>query len=323
MSALSPICWVMTEGIAGTENQCLGVAEAMGLTPIIKRIQLRAPWKQLSPWLSFGHGYALATGSDPITAPYPDIVIASGRKAIGMARYIKRQSPRTYVAILQDPRVNPVAFDLVVVPQHDPTRGTNVMVTRAALHRVTSQKLIAEAATFAGQFDHLPPTRVAVLIGGSSKHHQMTSDITQSLRDRLAALATRPDVGLMITASRRTGIENEQILREGLHGKNVMFWDGTGPNPYFAFLAAATHIVVTEDTVSMTSEALSTGKPVMTIALEGGGKRHGLFHGALQEQGFTRPFDGQLQTWSYPPLNDTLDVARKILDDLKTRQGQA
>lgn len=320
--SVSPLtCWVMTEGIAGTENQCIGVAEAMGLPPVVKRVKLRTPWKQLSPWLRFGHSCALASDSDRCDPPYPDVLIASGRKALGMARHIKQASGgKTYVAIIQDPRINPAAFDLVAVPQHDPTRGRNVLLTRTALHRVTPEKLAAEAAKFAGQFDHLPPVRVAVLIGGSSKRHTMTAEITKRLCERLAALAARPDVGLLITASRRTGAENEAILRNALHGDNIVFWDGQGANPYFAFLANATHILVTQDSVSMTSEALSTAKPVMTIALEGSSRRHALFHSLLQEQGFTRPFDGELQTWSYPPLNDTLGVAHRILDDLKTRQ---
>ena len=317
------ICWVMTEGIAGTENQCIGVAEAMGLTPVVKRIKMRAPWLQLSPWLRWGHSYALAADSDRVDPPYPDVLIASGRKALGMARHIKKASGgKTYVAIIQDPRINPATFDLVAVPQHDHTRGANVMLTRTALHRVTPQKLLSEAQKFKGQFDHLPATRVAVLIGGSSKRHTMTADITKRLAARLAALAARNDVGLLVTASRRTGAENEAILRQTLTGSNVVFWDGQGANPYFAFLDAATHILVTQDSVSMTSEALSTGKPVMTIPLEGSSRRHTLFHSLLQEQGFTREFDGTLQTWSYPPLNDTLAVAHKILDDLK-KQGRA
>lgn len=322
MTASPLTCWVMTEGIAGTENQCIGVAEAMGLTPVVKRVKLRWPWKQLSPWLRWGHAYALAPDSDRLDPPYPDVLIASGRKAVGLARHIKQASGgKTYVAVIQDPRCDLAGFDLVAIPQHDPTRAANVMVTRTALHRVTPEKLASEAAKFTGQFDHLPPTRIAVLIGGSSKRHTMTTAITQNLCAKLAQLAARPDVGLMITASRRTGTDNETLLRQHLQGKNIVFWDGQGANPYFAFLANATHILVTQDSVSMTSEALSTGKPVMTIALEGSSKRHGLFHSLLQEQGFTREFDGQLQTWSYPPLNDTVGVAHRILDDLKkTRQ---
>lgn len=323
MKKSSLTCWVMTEGIAGTENQCLGVAEAMGLTPVVKRIALRAPWLQLSPWLSWGHAFALAAHSDRIDPPYPDILIASGRKAVGLARHIKqRSSGATYVAMLQDPRVSPTAFDLVTVPQHDATRGENVLVTRAALNRVTPAKLAAEAQVFAGHFDHLPATRLAVLIGGNSKSHRLTAAITEKLCDQLLFMAAQGDVGLMVTASRRTGEANAAYLRTRLKGPHIVFWDGTGPSPYLAFLAAATHILVTQDSVSMTSEALTTGKPVYTVPLVGGSQRHALFHRLLQDQGLTRAFDGQLESWSYPPLTDTQTVAHRILDDLH-QQGRA
>ncbi len=307
-------CWIMSEGIAGTENQCLGLAEAMGLQPVIKRIKLRTPWRELSPWLHWGHGKALSADSDRLEPPYPDLLIASGRKAIGLARHIRAVSGgKTFTVIVQDPRIDPRHFDLVAVPQHDPTRGTNVVVTTAALNRVTPEKLAAEKALFTDRFDSLPPVRVAVLIGGNSRAHRLTTAITQKLCDDLLGLGADGKVGLLVTASRRTGAENAALLRERLQGPQIDFWDGTGPNPYFAFLAAATHIIVTEDSVSMTSEALATGKPVYTVPLKGGGKRLSLFHRLLQEQGFTRPFAGQLEAWSYQPPDDTLKVAHEIL----------
>ena len=46
-------------------------------------------------------------------------------------------------------------------------------------------------------------------------------------------------------------------------------WDGTGDNPYFAFLALADAIVVTEDSVNMVTEAAGTGKPVYVQELSG------------------------------------------------------
>ena len=39
-------------------------------------------------------------------------------------------------------------------------------------------------------------------------------------------------------------------------------WDGTGANPYFAFLHHADHVLVTEDSANMAAEAASTAKPV-------------------------------------------------------------
>ncbi len=306
-------CWIITEGIAGTENQCIGVAEAMGITPLVKRIKLRFPWKQLSPWLSCGHDKALAPDSDPIAPPYPDLVIASGRKSIGIAAHIRRASKdKTFVVQLQDPRIDPKNFDLVVVPQHDPTRGPNVLVTKAGLHRVTAAKLAAAKEKYQQHYSNIPHPRVAVLIGGTSKAHTMTPENAKLLAVQLLHLAESPNIGLLVTASRRTGEENAKLLRDTLQGPAIHFWDGVGDNPYFGFLALADYIIVTEDSVSMTSEALSTGKPVYIAALEGGAKRLDMFHKILQEQGYTRPFTGLLEKWSYTPPDDTQRVAEEI-----------
>lgn len=311
-------CWIITEGMAGTENQCIGIAQSLGIEPEIKRIKLKSPWKQLAPHLNFMSKYCLAEGSDDLSEPYPDLIIASGRKAVTPALYIKRASKgKTFVVQVQDPRCNPKKFDLVTLPQHDPTRGDNVVVTTGALHKLTNEKLEEAKKEFEKEIEHLPRPRVAVLIGGSSKHHRMTKEITDKLSEQLMGLK---DVGLMITASRRTGEENTKLLRDKLKGEHIYFWDNQGYNPYFAYMALADYIIVTEDSVSMASEAIFTGKPVYVIPLEGGARRNDLFHKLLREQGYTRPFTGELEMWSYDTPNDTKIVADAIKKRLERRE---
>lgn len=311
MTESKPTCWIVTEGIAGTENQCIGVAEALGLDPVIKRVKLKTPWKQLSPWLRWGMEHAFDADSSPIAPPWPDLVIASGRKSIAAALHIKGRHKKTFLVQLQDPRIDPGHFDLVAVPQHDPTRGKNVLVTVGAPNRITKEKLEAARKLWGDKLSRVPEPRVAVLIGGSSKAHSMAKSNAEALAQQL--LAIRDKCGLMITASRRTGEENAALLREKLDGHDrVFFWDGTGDNPYFGLLAMADYLIVTEDSVSMTSEALCTGKPVYIAALEGGARRLDLFHKILQEQGYTRPFTGVLESWSYAPPEDAKKVAAEI-----------
>ncbi len=313
-------CWIITGGDTGTENQCIGLAEALGLTPEVKRLKLRAPWRQLSPWLRLGFGCALDTDSARLDPPYPDLLIASGRKSIAAALHVKKKTGgKTFLVQLQDPRFSPQSFDLIVAPQHDPARGPNVVVTTGATHRVTEEKIKSEMEKFKDTLEQLPHPRVAVLIGGASKGHRMTQAITEKLTAQLLALAKEQNASLMITASRRTGAENAKLLRATLAGDNIYFWNGEGDNPYFALLGYADHIVVTEDSVSMVSEALSTGKPVHIAPLEhapGGAARHDLFHKMLHDQGYTRPFTGTLEAWSYAPLRDTLNVANEIRNRL-------
>ena len=301
-------CWVVTEGLAGTENQCLGVAEALGIVPEVKRIELRQPWKSLSPYLGFEQNWSF---SPVLTGPWPDLLLASGRKSIAASRYIKKASGgKTFTVQIQDPRIFPKQFDLVAVPAHDPTRGENVIVTTSAPNRVTPKKLETAKAEFS-QFGKLSTPRVAVLIGGSSKAYGMTSEITR----RLAAQLKNIDASLMITASRRTGAENEAILRRELG--NHYFWNGQSENPYFGLLAWADFILVTADSASMLSEACTTGKPVYMIPLEGGHPRIDKLHENLKQSGCLRDFDGNLEGWLYEPLNDADLIAHEIRKHIK------
>jgi hypothetical protein len=309
-------CWVVTEGMAGTENQCLGVAAALGLSPDVKRIGLRQPWKALSPFLGVE---CACTFTPALEGPWPDIVLASGRKSIAAARYIKKQSNgQSLIVQIQDPRISPRHFDIVAVPAHDPTRGGNVIVTDGAPNRITDETLAAAKDKSAPLFSSLPSPRIAVLIGGSSKAHSMTPAIARDTGEKLAQLARTQNAGLMITASRRTGDENMKALRDALAGTNAFIWDGAGDNPYQGMLAWADYILVTSDSVSMISDAGTTGKPVYMIPLEGGSARFEKFYRGLMDKGVVRVFDGTLENWHYTPLN----AARQIADEIRKRLGQ-
>lgn len=310
-------CWVITEGIAGTENQCLGVAERLsmqaGISFEVKRISLRQPWKALSPYIGFEQRWSF---SPSLIAPWPEIVIAAGRKAIAAARYIKRQSPSTYIAFIQDPRVPCPDFDLIAAPAHDGVSGDNVMQTLASPNRITEQKLEGAVKPFAHLKDIKQP-RIAVMIGGKSKAYDITPDMMRAICKTLKSTGH----GLMITASRRTGAENLQILHDEMADyPDAYIWDGSGENPYFAFLAWADMILVTADSASMLSEACSTGKPVYIIPLKGHHPRIAALHRNLIDHGAARIFSGKIESWTYEPLNDAQNVADRILKSRESKQ---
>lgn len=301
-----PSCWIVVEeGLIGTENQCLGVAQALGVIPEIRRIRLREPWRSFSPWLGGAQSWSFRP---PLCPPWPDILIASGRKSIAASLYVKKKAGgKVFTVQIQDPRIDPKRFDLVAVPAHDPTRGDNVVVTTAAPNLITEQRLEEACHRFSFLMG-LPRPRVAVLIGGSTKVFSLTAGVARGLAEKLGAIKG----GLMITASRRTGAENTLYLRKALEGKKTYFWDGKGENPYMGFLAWADAIVVTSDSVSMLSEACTTGKPVYMIALEGQSQRLGSFHKSIIDKGMVRLFEGKIEEWAYAPLDDAGLVAREI-----------
>lgn len=315
--ARPPSCWVISDGKAGIEIQCRGLAEALGFEPVIKRIKIRAPWRWLPPRFWRDPLAALQVegngGGDRLMPPWPDVMIGTGRLAVGPNLAIRRASGgRTFSVQVQDPKVALDNFDVVVAPAHDRLRGPNVIETRGSLHGLTDAKLAAAAARFAAAVEHLPRPRVTVLIGGNSRTHRLTRRNARNLARDLARLARESGAGLLVTPSRRTGPETLAILREGLAGLPTAFWDGSGENPYLGYLALADAFVVTGDSVNMICEAAFTGKPVHIAEITGGTPKFRRFHRAMREAGVTRPFEGVLGRWSYEPLNETVSVAAEI-----------
>lgn len=295
------------------ENQCLGLAEALGANAVIKRIKPRFPWRFLAPQLWFAPFRSLDPAGDQLAPPWPDLLIATGRPTVALSMAIRRASRgRTFTVQIQNPTVDLKQFDLVIAPAHDGLTGDNVISTTGALHRITAPRLAREADRFRTRLQYLPRPLVAVLIGGDNRQYRMNRDCVDRLSEGLVKLAVVHKAGLMVTPSRRTGAANEALIRKKLSGLPAEIWDGKGDNPYFAYLGLADIIVVTGDSVSMVSEACATGKPVYVFHLAGGSKKFRCFHAGLQARGVTRPFTGELSEWQYEPLDDMERIAEDI-----------
>lgn len=314
------VVWVLTEGHIGMENQARGLAEAMGAEPVIKRLYPRFPWRILPPRLWPAPLRAPGPQGDALTPPWPNVLITCGKRATAPSVAIRKASVgHTFTVHIQDPPMPAAAFDLVVVPAHDSLRGPNVLVTQAAVHRVTRARLDDAAAALAPKVDAIPRPRVAVLIGGSNRKHKVAAAAFEQLGEQLAGLARNAGAGLLITPSRRTGAANEEILRRHLDGLPARIWDGGGENPYFGYLGLADHVIVSRDSVSMVSEACATGKPVYTVRLGTNSRRLDAFHEAIEGAGIARPFEGALESWTYTPPDDTAKAAAEILARLEDR----
>ena len=112
---------------------------------------------------------------------------------------------------------------------------------------------------------------------------------------KLDQLAREEGAGFVITPSRRTDAEARAVIRDFARRQpQTWLWDGQNDNPYFGILALSDALIVTEDSVSMVSEALVTGKPVATVPLEGHARRHKIFIDNLRAKGAITRFEGNL-----------------------------
>ena len=134
-------------------------------------------------------------------------------------------------------------FDLIAAPLHDGYTGKNVINTFGAVHSVTPKRLAEAAQSFAAKIEHLPRPRIAVLLGGDSAAFSFPPDLAASFGASLAEAARDRGGSLLVTPSRRTSPEALRALVAPIGSVPHFVWDGTGENPYFAFLATADAIV--------------------------------------------------------------------------------
>ncbi|WP_334127421.1 mitochondrial fission ELM1 family protein [Sneathiella sp.] len=316
-----PSCWVVTDGSAGMENQCIGLAEALGLDFTVKRIATTRPWRWLPPQLWLDPLKRLSPQGDLLTPPWPDVLITCGRQAIPMSLAIKKANgPDTFTIHIQTPNCDAARFDLVIIPEHDRLRGPNVLVSIGSLGRITPKILQEAASRFAPEVADLPRPLVTVLVGGSNRCYDMNENVMRDLAAKLTSLQKETGASFLVTTSRRTGAENEAILRGALASLPHRLWTGEGENPYFGYLALADALIVTGDSVNMVCEACAAGKPVYIFELPGGNRKFNYFHSSLQQKGYTRPFHGHLEEWHTPPLQETRRIAAKVARILADRQ---
>jgi mitochondrial fission protein ELM1 len=319
------LIWAVSDGRAGIEAQSVGLAEALARQRKAKVVVKRVGWKgrlgRLPWWLNLLPKQWLTPGSG-IEPPWPDIWVAAGRATLPLSIRMKAWSGgKTFVVQIQDPRVPPQMFDVVIPPRHDRLKGDNVVSITGSPHRVTAKRLKAEYAHFKDRIASLPHPRVAVLVGGRSKGFDISSKRAAAMAHEIQLPLEQAGGSLMMTFSRRTPMPARELLTARLRQAPGLIWDGTGENPYFAFLAAADYILVTEDSANMAAEAASTGKPVFVLKMDGSSYKFRLFHKELEASGATRKFEGAFHGWTYAPLEETDRAAAEVLARMDARQA--
>ncbi|MEE1609741.1 mitochondrial fission ELM1 family protein [Microvirga sp. CF3016] len=310
------ITWVLTDGKVGDELQALSVTEALGLAAEIRRIKPKPPFSWVMPWGPIDPRERPGSPNSPLAPPFPDLLVASGRRAVAYLRHVKRATGgRAYTVFLKDPRTGPETADFIWSPSYDRLRGPNVLNTLTPPHRVSAKRIEEARSHPDPRLVHLSHPRVAVLAGGDSRHHRFTDRDVSRFVQHLTAVA-ETGAGLMVTASRRT----PPALREALRGLAAehggFFWDGEGENPYVGLLALADFVVATADSFNMIGEAAVTGRPILVFEPSGGHPKLDVYMQALKAHGVVHPFEGRLEGRPYEPLNSTPKVAEAIAEGL-------
>jgi mitochondrial fission protein ELM1 len=315
--------WVLVDNRVGTANQAIELAEEIGKKFEIKKIEYNYLGKLPSYFLSIFPVHVKKSILLRLQKQQPpEIIISAGRRTAALALYLKKTvKTNKTVKIIQimRPNINPREFDLVVLPQHDNFNYTlpNIVRILGALTNVRN-KIEQYEETFVSKY---PGTRgfIAVIIGGSVKGYKLTLENIKPLVQALSNLSENHSLPLFITFSRRTPKNVKAYFEEKFLLPHIIYDPLDGHyNPYPALLGKAEYIIATTDSISMCSEAASTGKPVYVFSPENFTlKKHNFFIQQLVDLGLIRRLDlqaGTLEKYNYKPLAEITKVKEIIVN---------
>lgn len=262
----APRVWVLLGAKAGGNGQMTSLANALGWPYELKHLVYN-PLNRC-PNLFLGASLlSLNLGkSSPLTAPWPDLVIAASRRSAPVARWIKKQSGgRTRLVHLLHAQAPLGLFDLIITtPQYCLPSRPNILHNTAALNRLAPERLAAAAAQWEARLSSFARPYTALLVGGNSSTYQLDPMTAAELGRQVSAHTRAHGGSLLVSTSPRTpALASEALLAAIDCQAHCYRWRLKDPeNPYLAYLALADDFVVTVDSASQVIEACLTGKPV-------------------------------------------------------------
>lgn len=269
-----PNTWLILGERTGDNAQVLALGRALGWPSAVKQIR----YDKDCPIDFKDRGASLvgidAARSDPLTPPWPDAIIAIGRRSVSVARWIRAQTERTPLHIhLGRPRVDLGLFDLIITtPQYNLPEAANVIEITLPFVFVDGEELGRAAAHWHERFAALPRPWTAVMVGGPTPQLAFGADEAERLLAELARFQAQIGGSLLVTTSPRTEAAVAGTLMNGLArmapGQHLFVpFEAGADNPYKAMLALADRFVVSVDSASMVAEAATRQKPICLFHL--------------------------------------------------------
>ena len=323
--------WVISDGTAGMRLQAIALGEALIATDTTNQTSLADIISKPSWWLRhlprlvalLPRGlllFWLGEIGGRLSNDKPAIIITCGRRmagtSIALNRLSKAHAAGTRTIHIQDPRLPPNYFDILIVPQHDPARGANVITSLASLNSLDMSKIADAASQLDKKWRAIHAPRVAVLLGGTNRRYGISEMMAKDMAKRLADFATKTGSSLALIPSRRTPANLVTQLTTALGSLPYAVMDQAENNPYPGILGLVDAVIVTSDSVNMISEATITGLPVLIAEWQSETGRIGAFHDAMMAAGHIAPMRDQLPQDGFTPLVEMPAIVKSVLAQL-------
>ena len=311
--------WVLTDDRTGNAVQAISLAQKLDMDFEIKYLEYNIFSRLPNFLLCRSDIYITDKTKQSLQTDHPpDLIIAAGRRAAGIAVYLKNYYGNIKLIQIMKPDIDTSLFDLIVLPQHDvfEDSNNNIIRTIGSIHNIPARIEKLQNPAPMNSF-------IGVLIGGNTKEYQFNEHDAIELATILENATESRGIPAFITFSRRTPDILKKLFVHKFTSPHVIY-DPTikkEDNPYLSILKYAQFLILTCDSVSMCSEAASTGHPLYIYMPERfTSRKHKYFTQQLVDLGIAQTITKKsppLQKYSYTPLLEVNKIAKAVKDLIK------
>lgn len=226
---------------------------------------------------------------------FADCIVSCGSSLAAVNLIFSRECRARSVVIMKPPLLRTSAFDMVVAPGHDRVPGArNVVITEGAPNLINRDYLAGQACRLqmSAGFRADGPG-VGLLIGGDTKDFRLDAQLIRLVVRQAKAFCERHGAFILATTSRRTSSDVEKVMVQELEGQRlcrllVIANEKNIPEAVGGILGLSRMAVVSAESVSMVSEAASSGAHVVVFRSPGLSNKHQAFLERLNGQGYIR-----------------------------------
>jgi uncharacterized protein len=259
--------WLLSDGAPGHLSQSQGIVDALASRADVRvtTIDLRVRstfWKRLGrlllPWIRQPQAWLARVYDIDVPPGSPRLIVSSGANTLLANALLARQTgaANVYSGTLRGYAASAYRCVFTVVPLG--------VANNHVLPLPPVPGHLAKAMPAPESTDRL----IAVLVGGDGAGYGFTAADWKRLALSLAQLADRHQARLLVTTSRRTGVQAESVLREHLPSAvlaDAVWWSVAPRKVVRDFLAASVGVVVTEDSLTMVAESIYSARPVIAV----------------------------------------------------------
>ncbi len=240
-----------------------------------------------------------------------DCIISCGRISAPYSLILKKKIKCRNIHIL-DPYFYRQGFDKIILPSHDVNKNTKLNNVIEIIGTFVKKEKFLKLKI--QRFNKLNSEKkiLTCFIGGDGKSSKFSENDIYDFIKRINNI--KPDYEVVYCLSRRTSKNTKDLILKNKR-KNHFLFDYNGMNPYWYLIKRSSLFIVTQDSVSMISDSISTGKPVFILKVSQVKEKIKNFSDMLISKNIVKLFDGKMESYKYKPLNESSRVS-KIIKEL-------